>query len=76
MENIDCKTHKMIMLLVGRKTLPELERMRKEYGEAASILRLLGTPSDDETQDKQNNLFFVERCVRLAIEYLKSAPQA
>ena len=76
MKEIDCKTQKMIELLIERKTLPELEKMQKEYGETVSVLRLLGTPADDETQNKQNKLFFVERCVRLAVEYLKSMPQA
>jgi len=76
MKEIDCKTQKMIELLIERKTLSELEKMQKEYGETVSVLRLLGTPADDETQNKQNKLFFVERCVRLAVEYLKSMPQA
>lgn len=76
MKEMNCKTQKMIKLLIERKTLPELEKMEKEYGETVSVLRLLGTPADNETQQKQDNLFFVERCVRLAVEYLKSMPQA
>ena len=76
MKEVDCKTQKMIKLLIERKTLSELEKIKKEYGKTVSVLRLLGTPADDETQQKQDKLFFVERCVRLAVEYLKSMPQA
>lgn len=76
MKKADCKTQKMIRLLIQRKTLSELEKMKKEYGETVSILRLLGTPADNETQRKQDKLFFIERCVRLAVDYLKSMPQA
>ena len=76
MNNPDCKTQKMVNLLIKSKTLPELEAMQKEYGDAVSVLRLLGVPADDETQNKQDNLFFVEHCVRIAIKYLKNMPQA
>ncbi len=76
MNKTDCKTQKMVNLLIKSKTLAELEVMQKEYSGTASILRMLGTPADDKTQDKQNKLFFVERCVRIAVKYLKNMPQA
>ena len=76
MNKPDCKTQKMVNLLIKSKTLPELEAMQKEYSDAASVLRLLGVPADDETQDKRDNLFFVEHCVRIAVKYLKNMPKA